>query len=356
MADNSCISDGRPIPPAGLVREQYTSTELSVTEGVAGTGVQDAPPAAPSRIKNAIVWFAAAIGALGMYVGIQIVVPLISGLLLAIPALTVGLGGLVLMHLVASVVLVVTELITVAVFFAWWRHLRPRAVLLRGERAPGARTVALRLLAIFLLGIGTQLAISLMLTLLLPLFPVWDAEYSELMSDPLFSELSAVSLLVVAITAPLIEESMCRGVVMEFVTRGLCPEQHMRWRKRRRASVVLSDIAADVTPTFVSSRMFWCANIIQALLFAILHLNVVQGTYAFLIGLLLGWIAHRTGKLSYSMCLHFVINFSSYFVGQMMDTLSLLGEFGVLVVPWVLVACGAVLFERLSGPSTGPVL
>ncbi len=350
MADTRYTNDGKPTLPQGLVREQRVDNERLILEGDVALGTPCPEPAPPSRIKNAVAWFAAAIGTLGVYLGIQVSVPVLFGLLLAIPALTVGIGGLILMHFVASAVLVATELITIAVFFAWWRYLRPRAVLLRGERAPGARTVAVRLLAVVLLGIGAQVTISIMLTYLLPLFPAWDAEYSELMSDPLFSDLSVVSLFVVAIAAPLIEEHMCRGVMLEFITRGLCPGLRARWRKRRRGAALasLSETQENVPDAHVSLRKFWWANVIQALMFAVLHLNVVQGSYAFLIGILFGWMAYRTGKLAYNICLHLVINLSSYFIYEISLVLGICGDAGMAVSGLVLLVGGFVLFARTT--------
>ena len=48
--------------------------------------------------------------------------------------------------------------------------------------------------------------------------------------------------------------------------------------------------------------------IFSALSFALFHVNHVQGLYAFVIGLALAWIYLRTGKLLYTISLHFIIN------------------------------------------------
>jgi hypothetical protein len=53
---------------------------------------------------------------------------------------------------------------------------------------------------------------------------------------------------------------------------------------------------------------FWTANIIQAAVFGLIHGTPVQIGYAFLFGLLLGWIYHRTGRLSSVIVAHIVFN------------------------------------------------
>lgn len=56
---------------------------------------------------------------------------------------------------------------------------------------------------------------------------------------------------------------------------------------------------------------FWYANLLQALMFGILHMNWVQGVYAFIIGLVLGILVERYDSLLPAMMVHFIINFSS---------------------------------------------
>ena len=73
---------------------------------------------------------------------------------------------------------------------------------------------------------------------------------------------------------------------------------------------------------------FWGANILQAALFAVMHLNLIQGIYAFFLGLFFGWFC-RTGRgVRYSILLHVIFSllgtiFSGFF--QITMTLSLPG-------------------------------
>lgn len=56
---------------------------------------------------------------------------------------------------------------------------------------------------------------------------------------------------------------------------------------------------------------FFYANIVQAVLFGVLHMNLVQGIYAFIIGLVLGVLVERYHSLLPSILVHFIVNFSS---------------------------------------------
>lgn len=53
---------------------------------------------------------------------------------------------------------------------------------------------------------------------------------------------------------------------------------------------------------------FWIANAIQALLFGILHMNVLQATYAFILGLILGYIAYRFKSIIPCILTHMIYN------------------------------------------------
>ncbi|MCL2004201.1 MAG: CPBP family intramembrane metalloprotease [Oscillospiraceae bacterium] len=57
---------------------------------------------------------------------------------------------------------------------------------------------------------------------------------------------------------------------------------------------------------------FWTANVLQALVFGLIHGTPIQIGYAFIFGLLLGWATHRTGRLSVAVLMH--ITFNSAFI------------------------------------------
>ena len=61
---------------------------------------------------------------------------------------------------------------------------------------------------------------------------------------------------------------------------------------------------------------FWAANLLQAFLFGVAHMNWVQGVYAFFGGLVLGWVAHHYKSVVFSMIMHFAVNSFSTFGGD----------------------------------------
>lgn len=57
------------------------------------------------------------------------------------------------------------------------------------------------------------------------------------------------------------------------------------------------------------------ALIFSALIFGLFHGNLLQGGYAFVIGIFFGYVFIKTGKIIYSIVMHMFINFMGSFVG-----------------------------------------
>lgn len=140
-------------------------------------------------------------------------------------------------------------------------------------------------ISLALAGILLQIGISYLLNILYMILPDFMNHYTEIMENLGMGSPTLLSVIYVVAVAPVTEE---------LLTRGLC------------------------LGILKTSFPFWAANLIQAFYFGALHMNLVQGTYAFLMGLVLGYVAHRYGTLKASIYLHFIINLS----GQL---LSLLG-------------------------------
>ena len=113
------------------------------------------------------------------------------------------------------------------------------------------------------------------------LWPARVESYNEMMQQSGVGQLNGQAILATVVLAPVVEEIFCRGLMLYFASRAL--------------------------------RRFWAANLLQALGFAFLHMNWVQGIYAFLCGLVLGALFGRYRRLSYCMLLHAVVNGSSIF-------------------------------------------
>ena len=79
----------------------------------------------------------------------------------------------------------------------------------------------------------------------------------------------------------------------------------------------------------------------QAAIFGFMHMNWVQGCYAGTAGLIFGWVLATTGKLRYTILLHFAFNAGSYLMGLLwfVDT-----PFGVVVTVAI---AGVILVEAM---------
>lgn len=145
-------------------------------------------------------------------------------------------------------------------------------------------------------GIALQIALSMALTVILPLMPKIFESYSAVM-DALGSE-SVWMILCVCILAPIGEELIFRGLTLRIMRKAI---------------------------------PLWAAVIVQALLFGIYHMNLVQGVYAFLLGLLFGYIAYRYGSVVPGILLHMVVNSSSYLIGYILPD-SLEGQTLIMIL------------------------
>jgi membrane protease YdiL (CAAX protease family) len=145
-----------------------------------------------------------------------------------------------------------------------------------------SKGLSLKIIGICIIcGIGINVCIDGILTLINinELVP----EYEELMAS-ISSNNFLVTLICVGVLAPVFEELLYRGIVLNKLRSGFS---------------------------------IFGAIIIQALFFGIVHMNIVQGTYAFLIGIILGYVVIWTGSLYSSIILHVVINSFSTIMSNM---------------------------------------
>lgn len=158
-------------------------------------------------------------------------------------------------------------------YLAYGRKKRPETA----EKPAGLHIVLL-----VLMGLILQFGISSVLTLIELMAPKVMENYNELMEAMGLGEMSLPVMIAVSVMAPLSEEVLCRGVILRLAER-------------------------------VSPR-FWVANVIQALAFGILHGNLVQGIYAFALGLVIGYIYGKYRNIWLCMLLHGAMNLSSYVI------------------------------------------
>lgn len=147
-----------------------------------------------------------------------------------------------------------------------------------------------------LLAVIATLGASMMLELLSYYLPEMSDHMKETMEaltgGPLWT-----SLLSTAVFAPVLEEWMCRGVVL----RGLLNHES------RKA------VNGEVTVRKMSPAL---AIIISAIFFGAIHGNLWQGISAFLIGCLMGYVYYRTGSLKLTILMHCTNNALSVLIGH----------------------------------------
>ena len=112
-------------------------------------------------------------------------------------------------------------------------------------------------------------------------------------------------------------------------------------------SVILAPIGEELIyrgVTFSIAKQvfpFWLANIIQALLFGAYHMNLVQGCYAFALGLILAYVCHKGKSIYFSIFLHFLFNLWAAVVSP------LLGDFNTLLLGLIII--GGTIFSLIGG-------
>ena len=141
-------------------------------------------------------------------------------------------------------------------------------------------------LSVFGIGSGFCILLTFLLSMLTSLFPEMFKNYTELMSN--FENGNIILTVLYAVfIGPVSEEIIFRGAIFDRV---------------------------------YTAFPFWKANIIQAALFGIYHMNVVQGLYAFCLGMVLGLIVKATGSILCSIFTHIVFNGTSYLLPVLLGT------------------------------------
>jgi hypothetical protein len=167
---------------------------------------------------------------------------------------------------------------------------------------------------ILLLVPGLQYLSTYIVSITASLFPHALEVYEELLETAGLDENITVGMFVYSVLlAPVSEEFMFRGVTLGQLRKAL---------------------------------PFWAANLIQAALFGIFHLNLIQGFYAFFLALFLGYLREKSSNLYCSILLHLLFNFWGTVLNEFFpigDTLFSVLFYFVLAI--VLTVGGVVLFR-----------
>lgn len=198
----------------------------------------------------------------------------------------------------------------------WWRYLWSRSFMARwqGERplGGGAGKAWRRIACIIVIGLALQVVVGYVTDAVLSLLPEAAADYSELVEETGMGDTSYLAVLTTVLGAPFCEELLVRGIIFEFSLRAFNPQCRPLWKRRRRARAQDDAIVPWAAP---STWGVAAAIVLQAAVFGFMHMNWVQGCYAGAAGLVFGWVLVTTGKLRYTILLHFAFNAGSYLMG-----------------------------------------
>lgn len=181
-----------------------------------------------------------------------------------------------------TMVFQVLALLIVSLWY-WFAYARKKKLM----QLPEVFTLKQSLLPIALLALGLSQAISLVMLAEGALLPQHMAAYEQLMEAIGIGKSGIPVFVCSVILAPLMEEMLFRGLTIQILKR-------TGWR-------------------------FWAVNLIQAALFGVFHLNLIQGIYAFVLGFFLGFIYETYGSLKAPMLLHALFNICGSYLTELLD-------------------------------------
>lgn len=265
------------------------------------TALVPAPPRRAARVGRTLGWLLACLGVLAVDMLVSFAASM--GLYASMGLIDAGLLPPIDDGTLMDIAQLTMQALSFTVAIVWFSCLRGR----RGSGRSFARRreaacplrfsagdVAARVALVLAAGLALQVFIGYASDAVLSFFPQVAEDYNDLMESTGLNDIALLPIVATVVGAPLCEELMIRGVLFEFALRAFN--------------------ADGAAAPGMRSRGFWLANITQAAAFGLMHMNLVQGCYAFVAGLALGWVFYRTGRIRYSMLLHLAFNFGSYFL------------------------------------------
>lgn len=160
-------------------------------------------------------------------------------------------------------------------------------------------------LAIVGIGVGGCMLLTMFLTGLAALLPEIFHSYNMIMERLTDSSIT-MTFIYVLLIGPVSEELIFRGAILD---------------------------------RFYLAFPYLIANLLQAVLFGIYHMNLIQGLYAFCLGFVLGLVRYVSGSILASVLTHILFNTTSY----VLDFVFPMGKEMQVGVIILVVVIGAVL-------------
>ena len=201
----------------------------------------------------------------------------------------------------STLIVLICNIISFAVFLPLWLATRKRA-----ERFENRRPVALGIVILgFFSGFNVVQLLVFGLTDITRFFPAYEEVAGMLSGGSVLMQVLAVG-----ISAPVVEELVFRGILMN----------RMKWLP------------------------VWASVLIQALLFSFVHFNLFQCLYAFLAGVLLGLVYLKYRSVIMVILGHVAFNMISIILSEFLPENMAVVVF--LICPLLMLGCGAILIKR----------
>ena len=139
--------------------------------------------------------------------------------------------------------------------------------------------------SLFLLAAGLQYVVQYLMSFIGVVRPDWMQSYADLSESAGLGSMSPLTLVYACIIAPVSEELIFRGVTLGYAKKSL-----------------------SVT----------AAIVLQAVLFGVFHMNIIQGIYAAFLGLFLGYLFEAGGSIAVAMLFHAFFNLCGSFFSPYM--------------------------------------
>lgn len=164
----------------------------------------------------------------------------------------------------------------------------------------------------------STLSISVVLEPLMSLFPTPEW-FNKLMEQTIGGNIY-ISILTVAVAAPILEELLCRGTILRGLLKHTSPVKAILW---------------------------------SSFIFAALHLNPWQGIFSFILGCFIGWIYYRTRSIWAGIFIHTVNNLTITLITHFSPEVSVTTSFKDLIgntnqYMLIFAMCAAILALSLA--------
>ena len=196
------------------------------------------------------------------------------------------------------------------VVFGIWYY---KAFVKKGDRVKFSQCFGVKsVVATVLVVVGFYFSINAVLTLISQLLPELMASYNEILELAGIGTNPLVTLIYAVLLGPVLEELVFRGVIYSYLEK------------------------SGIRPTFII--------LITGIMFGFVHLNVVQGTYAAVLGFLFGFLRYKYRSIKLTIFAHILLNFTGTYgemallkLGLSDSVLIILGGIALFVIVFAVV-------------------